>query len=137
MTGLHVPGLYSCAVCGFQLVQATLRASDGAIGDRDKPGERCPNDGHLLGRVTWEAHAHEIANRAAEFLMRAVAAEKRALQLEEALQPFAIAAESISDDKLDTDEGRYWLADNRVKINCGTFRRALAARTTPPSVSSI
>ena len=60
---LYVPGEFCCAKCGFTLSQFTLNANTGAIGDRDQPGEKCPNDGSPLWRVTWTQRAQDHFDR--------------------------------------------------------------------------
>ena len=45
-------GEFRCPTCGFRLSQRSLRASDGAVGERDQPGEKCPNDGRPLWRMS-------------------------------------------------------------------------------------
>ena len=60
---LYVPGEFCCAKCGFTLSQFTLNANTGAIGDRDQPGEKCPNDGSPLWRVTWKQRAQDHFDR--------------------------------------------------------------------------
>ena len=44
-------GEWRCAKCGFRLSQRLLSARDGEVGEHDKPGERCPNDGSPLWRM--------------------------------------------------------------------------------------
>ncbi len=73
---IHVPGLWGCAKCGFVLMQSNLNMGDGSITARDAPGDKCPNDGAPLWRVTWKQQAKEMGERAEEFLERAVKAEK-------------------------------------------------------------
>ena len=72
---VYVPGRWQCKKCGFGLMQMMLRASDGAIGVRDDPGEYCPNDGSPLWRVTEREAGNELVDRAQEYLKRAVDAE--------------------------------------------------------------
>lgn len=47
-----IPGLFQCKKCGFVLQQFRLSAVDGSLGQRDAPGEKCPNDGSPLWRMT-------------------------------------------------------------------------------------
>lgn len=59
---VYVPGVFRCAKCGFRVVQSDLNARDGTVTARDEPGEKCPNDGAPLWRVTYRddlAEAHE------------------------------------------------------------------------------
>jgi len=72
---IHVPGLWGCAKCGFTLLQSNLNAKDGSITARDEPGDKCPNDGAPLWRVTWRQQAEEMGRRCEEAIERAVAAE--------------------------------------------------------------
>ncbi len=82
--GLYVPGLWRCAKCKFELVQATLNARDGTVSARDTPGEKCPNCQSPLWRVTeraarqeaqrecdamWEKGRSAALNQVADFLM--------------------------------------------------------------------
>lgn len=66
-----VPGEFKCKKCGFALSQFNMRAFDGAVGERDDPGEKCPNDGSPLWRVTWKERANEHFERAVEEMNRA------------------------------------------------------------------
>lgn len=68
---VHVPGLWRCAECDFQLTQRSLRASDGAVGERDAPGERCPNCDVPLQRVSEREQGDAMAERCARELGRA------------------------------------------------------------------
>ena len=56
-------------------MQRVLRASDGAVGVRDEAGENCPDDGSPLWRVSERDAGNELADRAHEYLERAMAAE--------------------------------------------------------------
>lgn len=59
---IYVPGLWRCAKCKFELVQATLNARDGTVSARDTPGEKCQNCSRPLWRVT-EREARQEAQR--------------------------------------------------------------------------
>jgi uncharacterized protein with PIN domain len=59
-----VPGNWRCPKCNFRLVQSALSAFDGSIGDRDQTGEKCPNDGAPLWRVSKSEYAAEMAEMA-------------------------------------------------------------------------
>ncbi|HEX7874151.1 MAG TPA: hypothetical protein VF475_14655 [Sphingobium sp.] len=61
---IHVPGVWRCAKCQFQLIQSNLNAVDGTVTARDEAGDKCPNDGAPLWRVTWKAYATEQLERA-------------------------------------------------------------------------
>jgi hypothetical protein len=119
--GRHVPGVFKCAVCGFQLFQATIRASDGAVGDRDQPGEQCPNDGYLLGRVTWEAHAHEVAERATEYLERMASYRDLATGLADAVTRALshIGPQGYFPDIGKPDTDRLRVALDKFREDCG------------------
>lgn len=56
---IHVPGVWRCAKCTFVLVQSNLNMGDGSVTARDAPGDRCPNDGSPMWRVTWKERAIE------------------------------------------------------------------------------
>lgn len=73
--GNYIPGEFGCPKCGFCLSQFSLRASDGAVSDRDQPGEKCPNDGSPLWRVTWKERSGEHYERAMEEMRARKAAE--------------------------------------------------------------
>lgn len=68
---VYVPGQWRCPKCKFVLMQMKLRASDGAVGVRDEPGEPCPNCQSPLWRVTERDAGNELADRLAEELSRA------------------------------------------------------------------
>lgn len=58
------PGSWRCPKCQYRLFQSTLNALDGTITERDTPGEKCPNDGSPLWRVTEAEHAAEMVEMA-------------------------------------------------------------------------
>ena len=60
---VFVPGQWRCAKCGFGLIQANLNARDGTVTARDEPGDKCPNDGAPLWRVTWKERCLESEER--------------------------------------------------------------------------
>lgn len=68
---VYVPGIWRCALCKFVLCQSNLNASDGTITARDEPGEKCPNDGSPLWRVTWKQQAEELDQRCEEAIVEA------------------------------------------------------------------
>lgn len=51
---VYQPGVFKCAKCNFQLVQKTLNAHDGSVTARDAVGEKCPNDGSPMWRVSYQ-----------------------------------------------------------------------------------
>lgn len=91
---LYVPGEFCCAKCGFALSQFALSASTGAISDRDDPGEKCPNDGSPLWRVTWKQRAQEHYERAIAEMKRADEAEQKLAALS-AIEPVEATAEPV------------------------------------------
>lgn len=56
---VHVPGVWRCAKCSFRLIQSNLNARDGTVTAQDEAGERCPNCGVSLWRVTWREEAED------------------------------------------------------------------------------
>lgn len=91
--GLYVPGEFRCKKCGFTLSQFTLDAHSGEVGSRDQPGEKCPNDGSPLWRVTWQERTTEHYERAVAEMIRADNAESALTALRqrvvEVVGPFA------------------------------------------------
>lgn len=63
---IHMPGVWRCAKCKFQLHSMTMNMAAGTIGARDEPGEKCPNDGSPLWRITWKDAYNEFYDEAAE-----------------------------------------------------------------------
>jgi DNA-binding MarR family transcriptional regulator len=61
---IHVPGAWHCAKCGFRLQQMHLSASNGNLTARDDAGEKCPNDGSPLWRVTLLDEYRELYDQA-------------------------------------------------------------------------
>jgi rubrerythrin len=82
---VYVPGRWRCAKCNFGLQQFKIRACDGAIGENDKTGEKCPNCDVPLWRVTEREAGNEISERAKEYLKLAVSAEGALAKAREAL----------------------------------------------------
>lgn len=72
---VYVPGLWQCAKCKFQLVQANLNADDGSVTSRDQPGDRCPNCNVPLWRVSERDAGNDMVERCEEWMKRATAAE--------------------------------------------------------------
>jgi hypothetical protein len=60
---VYVPGLWRCAKCEFQLVQANLNAGDGTVTSRNEPGDRCPNCNVPLWRVSEREAGNEMVRR--------------------------------------------------------------------------
>jgi hypothetical protein len=56
---VYVPGLWRCAKCEFQLIQANLNAGDGSVTARDQAGDKCPNCDVPL----WRVSEREAGNR--------------------------------------------------------------------------
>lgn len=71
---IFVPGIWRCAKCKFTLVQSNLNAADGSVTARDKPGDKCPNDGSPLWRVSYRDWALENEKAWEELLNRKDAA---------------------------------------------------------------
>ena len=60
---VYVPGMWHCAKCRFTLLQSNLNAATGDVSARDQPGDKCPNDGAPLWRVTYkQAYADMMAD---------------------------------------------------------------------------
>lgn len=78
---IYAPGAFRCPKCGFFIRQFKIRASDGAVGGRDEPGEHCPNDGSPLWRVTWKQRAQAYYDRAVEEMDGRIAAEAEVSRL--------------------------------------------------------
>lgn len=92
----YVPGVWKCARCDFRLVQTNLNGADGTVSARDKPGDKCPNCGTPLWRVSWKEEANEALAIAENQMERAKAAEAEAASLRHKLalaqaviEPFA------------------------------------------------
>jgi hypothetical protein len=66
---IFVPGQWRCAKCGFELTAMNMNLGDGSVTANEKPGERCPNDGSPLWRVTWKADAMRLAERLEEEIL--------------------------------------------------------------------
>lgn len=73
---VYVPGLWRCAKCKFQLVQAVLNASTGTVHSHDKPGEKCPNCSGPLWRVTERQAGNDMVDRCEAAALRNGALEK-------------------------------------------------------------
>ncbi len=131
---VHVPGVWRCAKCNFQLIQSTLNANSGAITARDEPSS-CPNDGSPMWRVTWKEHAEEAYQRYEERLEEFAASRARVEVLEAALADFnqAAKAEPIMSGRGEGTKKREPLNsepfDFPQLITWGMMRRAQAALT--------
>ena len=77
---VYVPGLWRCAKCKFQLVQAVLSASTGAVHSHDKPGEKCPNCAGPLWRVTERQAGNDMADRCEQAVLRNLGLEAALLE---------------------------------------------------------
>ena len=78
---VFVPGCWRCAKCNFVLHQFNINANSGNVTVRDEPGDKCPNDGAPLWRVTWREDAIEMSKRTEEQMQRAVRAEAEIVKL--------------------------------------------------------
>ena len=65
---VYVPGLWRCPKCEFQLLQANLSAVDGRVSARDEPGDKCPNCGGPLWRVTERQAGNDLVDRCTQLL---------------------------------------------------------------------
>jgi hypothetical protein len=91
---VYVPGKFRCPKCDFTLLQSSL-SLDGGVADRDSPGEKCPNDGTPLWRVSWKDQAQQMTGawRSAEDELAALKATPATAQgdvreaLEHAIDP--------------------------------------------------
>ncbi len=88
---VYVPGLWRCAKCKFQLVQANLHASNGAVTSRDQPGDKCPNCDVPLWRVTEREAGNQLADRLEQEI-------ERAHRLEAALRRLWDTAKTVTVD---------------------------------------
>jgi len=57
---LYVPGRGRCAKCGFELNSVILNVIDGSAVAGNTIGEKCPNDGAPLWRVSYEDAYREL-----------------------------------------------------------------------------
>lgn len=120
---LYVPGRWRCPKCKFGLMQMKLRASDGAVGVRDDPGEKCPNCDTPLWRVTEREAGDELAERCQEYLQRAVKAEADLAEALEALKyGEAWTGEYLEDCRNDGLAAEV----ERVEFGLGKIRAVLA-----------
>lgn len=146
---LFVPGEFCCAKCGFTLSQFTLSASTGQVGSRDHPGEKCPNDGSPLWRVTWKQRASDHYDRATQEIARAEAAEAQLAAMRAALEKSAahlvmsseqvqstldalvampiIAPETLTERRLKIDQ-----ASTYIDVVADVLRVARAALSSEP-----
>lgn len=63
---VYVPGLWRCAKCEFNLIQATMNASSGTVTARNTPGAKCPNCESPLWRVTEREAGNKLIDEAYE-----------------------------------------------------------------------
>lgn len=96
---VYVPGLWKCAKCNFNLVQANLHAHTGQVSARNEPGDKCPNCDVPLWRVTERQAGNDMADRAEEQMHRAVNAEIQRDELLTALKNIAFAKSFIVNNK--------------------------------------
>lgn len=100
---IYQPGVWRCAKCGFRLVQSNLNANSGAVTARNDPGDKCPNDGSPLWRVTWRDDAEAATKWGVEQFDKRVAAEAerdeaRAALIDPTAEPHMMAvAEALFD----------------------------------------
>ena len=99
MRGLiYVPGAWRCAKCEFRLIQSNLNALDGTVTARDEPGDRCPNDGSPLWRVTYRDDVADAYGRWEEQVNRATAAEKALASLPHPTEPGTVPMPTNEDE---------------------------------------
>jgi hypothetical protein len=100
---VHVPGAWRCAKCNFVLIQSNLNAQDGTVTARDDPGDKCPNDGSPLWRVSYRDWCAEQSELAEQHILR-LRAERDAALRDRASIVAWFRAESarhrVSDEKL-------------------------------------
>lgn len=84
---VYQPGVFKCAKCNFELVQKTLNGLDGTVSARDAVGEKCPNDGWPMWRVSYMEDNAQAWKMGEEQFDRATLAEAREKELEGALRP--------------------------------------------------
>ncbi len=70
---VYVPGLWRCAKCQFQLIQANLNAGDGSVTARDQVGDKCPNCDVPLWRVTEREAGNKLIDDAERVCMETAA----------------------------------------------------------------
>lgn len=73
---VYSPGVWRCPKCGFRLIQANLNANTGTVTARNEAGDKCPNCGSPLWRVTERQERVEAVEMAEQQFLRADAAEK-------------------------------------------------------------
>jgi len=73
---VYCPGVWRCAKCDFRLIQSNLNANTGTVTARNEPGDKCPNCGGPLWRVSERQERVEAMDMAEQQFMRADAAEK-------------------------------------------------------------
>lgn len=106
---VYIPGVWRCAKCGFGLVQSNLNARDGSVTARDDPGEKCPNDGAPLWRVTYKDELAEAYERW----------EEQAASLQSDLDAAREALRDCLDHIGDWDDDRrhpMWLTEARTTL---------------------
>lgn len=61
---IFIPGRWRCAKCNFSLSTMSLNMGDGTVTMKDVPGEKCPNDGSPMWRVSYREAYEEMCNEA-------------------------------------------------------------------------
>lgn len=59
-----VPGRWRCPKCNFSLSSMNLNLGNGTVSMRDEPGEKCPNDGSPMWRVSYKEAYEELCETA-------------------------------------------------------------------------
>lgn len=92
---VYQPGVFRCAKCNFQLVQKSLNAHDGSVTARDAVGEKCPNDGSPMWRVSYQEDNAKAWEWGEEQFNRARDAEAEVSLLRAQVQSAAEGAQSL------------------------------------------
>ena len=107
---VYVPGLWRCAKCKFQLIQANLNAGDGSVTARDQAGDKCPNCDAPLWRVTEREAGNKLIDDAERVCMETAARidEARRKAIEDAAQvadEYALKVRSLMRGVPSVEEG--------------------------------
>lgn len=100
---VYCPGIWRCVKCDFRLIQSNLNANTGTVTARNDPGDKCPNCGSPLWRVSERQERIEAMEIAEQQFGRADAAEKALAEIHAVLdREIAGATETL---KLDLHQG--------------------------------
>lgn len=96
---VYCPGVWRCVKCDFRLIQSNLNANAGTVTARNEPGDKCPNCGSPLWRVSERQERIEAMEMAEQQFMRADAAEKALAEIHAVLdREIAGATETLALD---------------------------------------